>query len=354
MKPTFHTLAVTDLVKETDDCTSIAFEVPSNLEEAYRFLPGQYLTLETEIEGELVRRSYSICSSPLDGELRVAVKKLEGGKFSTYANDHLQTGAEMAVMTPMGNFTTPIQAGQRQEYVAFAAGSGITPILSLIKTVLLTEKESTFTLFYGNRRTDSIIFREQIEGLKNQFLGRLSVHYVMSREHPGSDLFYGHIDSEKCGEFCDFLIDIKAVDHYFLCGPEEMILSVKDTLIEKGAAPETVHFELFTTGAAKKKGPAKKREKFASLIEVTIDGNTFAFPHNATDGSILDGALKSGADLPFACKGGVCCTCRAKVTEGKVEMEINYALEHDEVEAGFVLTCQSFPRTDKVAINFDL
>lgn len=356
MTPKFHLLKIKDIRRESNDCISMAFEIPTDMVELYRFIPGQYLTLKTAMNGEEVRRSYSICSSPLEGELRVAVKKVEGGKFSTLANEVLQIGDTLDVMTPMGNFYTVLNPSHSRHYVAFAAGSGITPILSILKTVLKTEPNSQFTLFYGNRATDSILFRETIEGLKNEHLGRLSVHHILSREHTGSDLFTGRISAEKCQIFFDKILNVNEIDEFFICGPQEMNEEIRDLILAHGVERKKIHVELFTTGVTKIAKPAAERPKssgFEAQVQITLDGNTFEFPLLSSGDSILDGALKAGADLPFACKGGVCCTCRAKLTEGKIEMDVNYALEPDEVEAGYILTCQSHPISQRVGVNFD-
>jgi len=357
--PKFHTLQVKEVRTETPDCVSIAFDVPDALKADYTFTQGQYLTLKTDINGEDVRRSYSICSSPFEEELRVAVKHVEDGRFSTFANQKLQAGDTLDVMTPMGKFYTELDENNEKQYIAFAAGSGITPVMSILKAVLKVEPKSSFTLFYGNRNFESIIFREAIEALKNKYLERLSVHHVLSREVLGSPLFNGRINGEKCQQFCKAFFDVEQVDDYFLCGPEDMIFSVKDTLEEKGVDKKRIHFELFTTPTTKAAKTKKTKittplpSKSDSQITVILDGDAFDFSLHANGDNILDTALKNGADLPFACKGGVCCTCRAKILEGEVEMDVNYALEPDEVAAGFVLTCQSHPRTKKVVVSFD-
>jgi ring-1,2-phenylacetyl-CoA epoxidase subunit PaaE len=353
----FHSLTVKEVRRETEDCVSVAFDVPNGEYEAFQFIQGQYLTLKTTINGEDVRRSYSLCSSPLDDELRVAIKKVEGGRFSTFANEVLKAGDTIEAMPPMGHFYTELDPSNQKHYVAFAAGSGITPVMSILKTVLLQEPNSQFTLFYGNRGADAIIFKEELEALKNKFLSRFTLHFILSREHPGSDLFYGRIDKEKCNAFCNLLIDPDDVDHFFICGPEPMIHAVKETLEEHGATKGKVHFELFTSpvGPLGVQQIRKKKDtpKIESSITITLDGNSFSFDLPSSGATILDAALKGGADLPFACKGGVCCTCKAKVLEGEVEMDVNYALEPDEVEAGYVLTCQSHPITQKVSVSFD-
>lgn len=358
MVPKFHSLRIKDIRQETTDCVSLAFEVPDALQAAYAFIPGQYLTLKTELDGTEIRRSYSICSSPTDQELRVAIKKVESGRFSTFANEQLSVGDALEVMTPMGNFhADDLGASDGRHYVAFAAGSGITPILSILKTVLEKEPRSYFTLFYGNRTVESIIFREVIEGLKNLYLGRLSVHYILSGEFNGSELFTGRITAEKCRVFFDKLIDITTVDHFFVCGPQEMNEAVRNLLLENGVERSKIHVELFTTGLTVSQQPKlkpKQEQGFVAQIKITLDTNTFEFPLLSSGDSILEAALKAGADLPFSCKGGVCCTCRAKLVAGAVEMDVNYALEPDEIAAGFILTCQSHPKTEQVTVDFDV
>ncbi|MGH1336977.1 MAG: 1,2-phenylacetyl-CoA epoxidase subunit PaaE [Aureispira sp.] len=358
MKPTFHTLTIADVNEETNDCCSIAFDVPTALEEQYQFIQGQYLTLKANIEGEEVRRSYSICSSPNGEELRVAIKQVPNGKFSTFANEQLKKGDQLEVMTPTGKFYTALDATQEKHYVGVAAGSGITPILSILKAVLETEPESRFTLLYGNKNTGSIIFKEEIEALKNVYMSRLTVHYFLSREMLDAPLMNGRIDREKCGDIFTRLLDVKDIDECFSCGPESMIFAVRDTLLEQGLEEEKIHFELFTSPLGKL-GQDRQRETReedkGKVTDVTIklDGKAFQFDLPFDSDNLLDAALKQGADLPFACKGGVCCTCRAKLVEGSVEMEVNYALEQEEVDAGFILTCQAFPTTEKVVVDFD-
>ena len=355
----FYPLKVKDVRPETADCVSVSLEIPTELADKFQFAPGQYLTFRRHFDDAEVRRSYSICSSPKDGELRVAIKRVEQGKFSTYAHGALKTGDVLDVMPPMGNFTAKKTEAKHKEYLAFAAGSGITPIMSIMKTVLEDEPNSSFTLVYGNRSKNSIIFREAIEALKNKYMLRLRVYHILSREYMDIPLFSGRIDAEKCAEFCKTLIDINTVDEAFICGPEEMILSVRQKLIDLGMPSSHVHIELFTSPDQ----PKASHEKWAtshknaggpsSKVSITLDGTTFDMDVPFNGESILDAALKAGADLPYACKGGVCCTCRALVTEGEVEMEVNYALEHHEVEKGYVLTCQSHPRTERVVIDFD-
>lgn len=353
----FEKLTVCDIRRETPDCVSIAFSIPDTAKEKFRFTQGQHLNLRTYIHGEDVRRSYSICSSPLDNEIRVAVKEVEGGLFSTYANRQLKVGDELDVMPPMGKFHVALNPQNKHHYVAFAAGSGITPILSIIKTTLLTEPDSHFTLVYGNRNRHSIIFRETLEALKNRFMNRLSIIYILSRERTDTPLHSGRIDAAKCESLFRNTIPIDKVHSFFLCGPEEMIFCVKDVLQSKGIPDERIHFELFTTSQQLQRKKASQQEEKAtgpvSKITVKLDGISFDFDLPQNGDAILDAALKKGADLPYACKGGVCCTCRAKLVEGEVGMEVNYGLEPDEIAQGFILTCQSHPKSPKVVVDFD-
>jgi len=357
----FHKLTIEDIRRETADCVSIAFTVPPQLREAFEYRQGQNITVRMQIGGEEVRRSYSICSSPQENELRIAVKRVPGGLFSTFANEQLQVGLELDVLPPSGKFYTELKAENRKNYLAFAAGSGITPVISLIKTTLAIEPESHFTLVYGNRHRPSIIFREQLEALKNRYVHRLAVHHVLSREQMDIPLNQGRIDVPKCAEFCPGLIDLASVDEVFLCGPQEMIFAVSEWLQQQGVAKKNIHFELFHTlenapaGAGKSRTATQPGAEAKGVSEVTVrlDGisHVFRLPYDGE--SVLNAALLEGVDLPYACKGGVCCTCRAKLLEGEVEMDVNYALEADELAAGFILTCQSHPKTEKVVIDFD-
>lgn len=354
---TFHSIPVKRLIKETEDCTSIEFDVPENLIDTYRYKQGQHVTVRLMLDGEDVRRTYSVCTSPQEKKLKVAVKKVDMGRMSTYINDKLKEGDVMELMPPSGSFNTDLNPENSKNYVGFAGGSGITPIISILKSVLLTEPASTFTLVYGNRGSDSIIFKEELEGLKNKFLDRLTIYHVFSEEQLEFDLFNGFIDRQKIEGFSKGLIDFNDTDEVFICGPEPMMLQIRDALTEMGMDKKKIHIELFTSPVGKlgvrsavKKEVDKKTIK--SQITVIQDGNKYEFAL-ITDDPILDAAMKTGADLPYACKGGVCCTCKAKLVEGEVSMDINYALEPEEVEAGFILTCQAHPKTSKVVINYD-
>jgi len=364
----FTTLQVEDIRRETADCVSVSFSIPPELQEAFRFRQGQNITIRYRVDGEEIRRSYSICSSPLEDELRIAIKKVPGGLFSTYANDQLHIGTVLEVLPPTGKFYTELNPAHQKNYLAFAAGSGITPILSLIKTTLATEPHSHFTLVYGNRHRPSIIFRDELAALKNRYLQRFALHHILSREKMDTPLNQGRITTEKCRELCGKLIDLPGTDEIFICGPGEMIFTVKDWLEQTGVDPKKIHFELFNTidpAAGPQSGGRHTRsgeERLAadaalkgktSKVTVKLDGISYDFDLPFDGEAILDAALQQGADLPFACKGGVCCTCRARLTEGKVEMEVNYALEAEELAAGFILACQSHPRTERVIIDFD-
>ena len=335
----FYPLKVRDIRRETSDTVSVAFEVPENLRDTFRFIQGQHLTLRTIINDEEVRRAYSICTGTHENDLRVAIKKVEGGLFGAFASERLKVGDMLESMPPLGHFYTELNPQNHNLYVAFAAGSGITPVMSILKTTLLQEPHSRFILFYGNRGFDHIIFREQLEELKNRYPERLAVHHILSRESLGSHLFKGHIDGEKCHSYARLLFRAAEVDAYFLCGPEEMIFSVKEALESLDVAPKKIHFELFTTSGAKKPAGtvSLKKDVFDASVTVIQDGTQFDFMLTSDGSTLLDAAMRAGADLPFSCKGGVCSTCKAKVLEGEVEMEVCYGLEPDEVDAGYVL-----------------
>jgi ring-1,2-phenylacetyl-CoA epoxidase subunit PaaE len=357
MSSHFHPLRVRDVRRETPDTVSISFDVPESLLGAYKFTQGQYLTLRHQIAGESVRRSYSICTGVHERDLRVAVKKIYGGVFSTYANEQLKVGDILDVMAPQGRFFTPLDPAQKRLYIAFAAGSGITPIMSILKTTLEEEQESQFMLFYGNRGFDHVIFREQLEELKNLYPRRLVVHHVFSRENLGSDLFFGRLNGAKCSQYAQRLFVPSEVDAYFLCGPEEMVFEVKDALERAGVDASRVHMELFATpGQLKRRSDqpvSAPSDAFDAQITVHQDGMVFDFSLPSDGSTILDAAMRAGADLPFSCKGGVCSTCKAKVLEGEASMDICYGLEPDEVAAGFILTCQAHPRSRTLVVSFE-
>ena len=356
----FYQLKIKDIRQETADCVSIAFDLPPQYAEVFSFKQGQYLTLKTTINGEEIRRSYSICTAPSDNDLRIAIKEIEKGIFSTHANRLLKKGDILEIMPPMGNFFTTLsegtpteQNGHQKHYVFFAAGSGITPIISNIKAILKTEPLSNCTLIYGNKHVSSIIFKEDIEALKNTNLGRFQVFNVLSRERTESDLLYGRLDKTKIELFLNKIPNLQNADEFFSCGPIEMTEAVKSILKKRGISENKIHFELFNAPKSKVKKGQILKDSTASLATVKIDGLTIAVPIERGQ-SILDAAQLIGADLPFACKGGVCCTCRAKLIEGEIEMLVNYALTKEEMAAGFILTCQAVPKTARVVVDFDV
>ncbi len=351
----FHKLTVKDIRRETADCVSIAFDIPSELTSKFLYKAGQNITIKFN-DVEEIRRSYSICSSPTENELRIAVKKVYNGAFSSYANTTLNKGDVLEVMPPTGAFTKELDASHGKSYVFFAAGSGITPMISIIKNILHNEPLSEVTLVYGNKNVSSIIFKENLEALKDKYLQQFRLYYILSRERTEADINYGRIDTEKCRQVTR-LINFSKADDFFICGPEQMIFAVKEFLENQGIDKKKIHFELFTTPTRKHtqiyrvvKPPADE----GSNITVKLDGRSFNFNLDYNSNNILDAALAEGVDLPFACKGGVCCTCKSKLIEGEVEMEVNYGLEPEEVKAGFILTCQSHPRSKKVVVDFDV
>ncbi len=353
----FHPLAIKEVRRETPDCVSVLFDVPPDLRPHFLFKQGQSLTLRFVLNGEEIRRTYSICSSPLDNEWRVAIKRVEGGLFSSFANKQLKKGDILEVMQPVGRFYTELDPAHHKNYLAFAAGSGITPVLSLVKTTLATEPKSSFTLVYGNRNRGSIIFFEELEALKNKYLQRFSLINILSRERTDNPVSFGRIDKAKLSEL-ERLLPYNSFHDFFVCGPEEMIFAVKEYLEARGIDSRKIHFELFSTPGEKKKAARQEAAGIdsgeKSQVTVKLDGRSFDFSLPLSSPvSLLDAALNEGADLPYACKGGVCCTCKARLLEGEVSMEVHWGLEEEEIEQGYILTCQSHPLTPKVVVDFD-
>lgn len=353
--PKFHRLAVDDLRRETSDAISMTFAIPDELAAEYAFAPGQYLTLRTTMDGEEMRRSYSICSSPDDHELRIAVKKVDGGAFSSWALDELKSGDELDVMTPTGRFGVVHAPDEARVHVGFAAGSGITPIMSIMRGILAREPKSRFFLFYGNRATSGILFRQALEDLKDRFMGRFSVFHVLSQEEQDLPVLHGRLDRDKIGVLLRAMVPAAAIDRVFICGPLAMSDEIAETCRELGVPADHIHVERFVSGLGGKPrpktviAPEMPPKAIASLI---IDGKRKDVP--VADGeAILDAALRAGMDLPYACKGGMCSTCRAKIVEGETRMDVNYSLEPWELEAGFVLTCQAHPVSDRVVVDYD-
>ena len=353
----FYPLTVAKVKHETRDAIAVTFDVPDELKDAFAYKQGQHLTLRAMIDGEDVRRSYSICSAVQDKALRVAIKRCAGGLFSNWANEQLQPGVTLEVMPPMGHFNVPLEPGSARHYLGFAAGSGITPLLSIIKTTLQAEPHSRFTLVYGNRASSTVIFRDELTDLKDQYMDRLRLVYVMSREQQDIELFNGRITEEKCGQFLKHWIDIRDIDVAFICGPEDMMHGVSRSLQEAGMEKEKIRIELFAASIPKHEHKPRHIEAGArhqTEVTVIMDGNAASFTMDKDKESILDAGLRAGIDMRYSCKGGVCSTCRCKVLDGEVEMDVNYALEDYEVRRGFVLSCQSFPVTDKVVVDFDI
>lgn len=357
MIPHFHRLAIADVRRETAESVSIAFAIPEALSEAYRFQHGQNVTLKAVVAGDEIRRCYSICSGLDDGELRIAVKRQDGGLFSPIANDALKPGDAIEVMTPSGNFTTVLDPGTQRLYLGIAAGSGITPLLSIIKTVLAREPRSRFFLLYGNRTTQSIMFRAALEDLKDRFLDRFALTHVLSREAQDVAALSGRIDAAKIALFLRGVAPPDRIDHAFICGPAALLDTAHETLHGLGIAGERIHVERFTVAGepAPRRAPVRAAAVAADIVaeaEAVLDGIRHRFPV-AADQSIIAAAQAAGLELPYSCRGGMCCTCRARLVEGKVEMAVNYSLERWELEAGYVLTCQSRPTTPKVVLDYD-
>ncbi|MBL0328786.1 MAG: 2Fe-2S iron-sulfur cluster binding domain-containing protein [Bacteroidetes bacterium] len=350
----FNSLKVVDVVRETADAVSVAFEVPANLKQDYKYKQGQYLTLKFNIKGEELRRSYSICSSPVDeNELRVAVKKVKDGRVSTFINDTIKVGDVVEVMLPMGNFFTEMNAANKKNYILFGGGSGITPMLSILKTVLKSEPNSRITLFYGNNDESSIIFKKQIEQLAVSNSDRLNVVHVLNTPPTGHpEKLKGMMTKEKNIELVKDYVDVAADNEYFICGPGPMMENVVNALKELKINETTVHIEYFTApvNADEIKPSGNTATGASATIIIDGDEHPVVLEENET---ILEAAIRIGLDAPYACQGGSCCTCRALLEDGKVEMAVNYALSASEVKQGFILTCQSRPTTDKVVVNYD-
>jgi ring-1,2-phenylacetyl-CoA epoxidase subunit PaaE len=353
--PRFHWLKVSDVRRETPDAVSVALEVPPDLASAYAFAPGQYLTLRATIDGEDLRRSYSICSGPDDGELRIAVKRVEGGPFSAWINSGLKAGDRLDVMTPTGRFGVRHQPEMARTYLGIAAGSGITPILSIVKGVLGREAKSRFFLLYGNRSTADTLFREALAELKDRYMDRLSIFHVLSREEQDVPILNGRVDGDKVRLIARSLVPAATIDHVLICGPEGMAEEIGPVLEGLGLGPERIHVERFVSalgGRPRARPRAVAVDAPSRIATLIYDGKRRVVPV-AEGEAILDAALRAGLDLPYACKGGMCCTCRAKVIEGAAVMEVNYSLEAWEEAAGYVLTCQARPQSDRITVDYD-
>ncbi|WP_171123200.1 MULTISPECIES: ferredoxin--NADP reductase [unclassified Ruegeria] len=349
---TFHPLTVTEIQKTIRDAVIVTLKPESP--DRFTFAPGQYLTFKRDFDGEELRRSYSICAAPHEGVLQVGIKSVDGGAFSNWANTELQVGDVMTAMPPMGNFHAAVET-DAPHYLGFAGGSGITPVLSILKTALSEDPSARFTLVYANRTPNTIMFREELEDLKNRYLHRLNIVHILEDDSQEIDLFRGRVDGEKCAALFRHWIDIGSVSMAYICGPEPMMLAISQSLKDHGLTKDQIRFELFASsqpGRAKTRSTSKAIDDAGIRGRVTLGGvsRSLTIPK---DTSLLEAALAENLDAPHACKAGVCSTCKARVVEGEVEMVANHALEDYEVEAGFVLTCQCFPVSDKVMWDYD-
>lgn len=353
----FHKLKIAEVRRETADAISLRLEIPERLKRTFAFKAGQHLTLRTVLDGEDVRRNYSVCVAPSENEMRIAIKQMTPGRFSAWANANLREGDVIEVLPPMGRFVAPGGAPENPYYVALAGGSGITPVISILKTVLETQPTANFVLLYGNRNTASVMFLEELAGLKNRYMDRLEIYHFLEDEAEEIELFNGRLDREKCEGVLDSLVDANAADAFFICGPGPMMDAAEAALLSREVPPEKIFIERFTSGplsaeqlAARE--AAQQRAAGTELI-VTLDGRRSRIAFDPSKGSILDCVQAAGMSAPYACKGGVCTTCRAKILAGQVTMTKNYGLNEDEVADGYVLTCQSVPVSAEVALSYD-
>jgi ring-1,2-phenylacetyl-CoA epoxidase subunit PaaE len=352
----FHPLAVARIERETRDAVAITFDVPAALREQFRYAQGQHLTLRARVGGADLRRSYSICSAVQDGALRIAVKKSPGGAFSTWANESLRAGDVVEVMPPLGHFNVPLDAAHAHHYLGFAAGSGITPLLSIVKTTLAMEAKSRFTLIYGNRASSTVMFKEALAALKDRYLDRFNLVHVLSREAQDVELLHGRIDRAKADALLAHWVDLADVDAAFVCGPEGMMDAVVEALRGRGFPEARIKVERFAASIPRHTHvvPDAPRVGHAQCeATVVIDGATRTFTVDKGRENLLDAGLRHGIELPYSCRGGVCSTCRCRIVEGEVDMDVNFALEDYEVARGFILACQSYPVTDRIRVTFD-
>ena len=351
----FHSLQVAHVEAITRDAVAVTFTVPDAVQDTFTYTQGQYLTLRTTLDGIETRRSYSVCAAAQDKKLRVAIKRVAGGTFSNWAADQLQPGVRIDVMPPQGHFHIPVEPKAARHIVAFASGSGITPVLSIVKTTLLAEPNSRVTLVYGNRSSSGVMFKEELEDLKDLYLSRFNLVWIMSRESQDIPLFNGRIDHAKCTQLLTDWIDPAGIDAAFICGPEDMMLATSQALQDRGVDKARIKVELFGTAASDQPRAPRTAVQGSDQceVEVILDGTRRSFFMAKNHDNLIDAGLKAGLEMPYACKGGVCSTCRGKVIHGEVDMDINFALEDYEVARGFVLCCQSYPVTDKLTVNFD-
>jgi len=357
----FYPLTIERIRNETESAVVVDFSVDDELASAFKFKQGQYLTLSAEIDGQTVRRSYSVCTGVDEGKLAVAIRRIEGGLFSNYVNDSLRQGQIVGVMPPQGEFYTELDPANEKHYMCIAAGSGITPIISIIKSVLAKEPKSRVTLIYGNRRSNTIMFKEELGFVKNRYMDRFNWINVLSQERQDAEVLYGRIDNKKGAELqAKGLIELSNVDEFFLCGPHEMITNLSSGLRKSNINEANIHYELFFASSDDAEAVKTKRDERSRLysgkvsqVSVTWDGRTIDFPLPVDGDNVLDGAMKNGVDLPFSCKGGVCATCKCRVLEGTVDMDVNHALSDGEIAQGVVLACQAHPLSSRVVLDFD-
>ena len=351
----FKDVKVKEVKRETEDTVSIAFDIPEALKSEFDYKSGQYITIKSMINGEDVRRAYSLSSAPYESDFRIAVKQIENGKMSTFLNQEVKNGDALEVMPPAGNFCID-KPNPSSAYVGFAAGSGITPIISILKTVLSKDENSTFTLYYGNKTLDSTIFKSDLDELQSQFKDRLTINYILSRESASDSLYEGRITKEKCDDLMKKDLSVLKSEAFYLCGPEEMIMGVKGSLEDFGVDTKKIKFELFTASATTEESKPVASSGFDGTSHVTVimDGDEFEFDLDGNGDFILDASIDAGVDAPFSCKGAVCCTCKAQVIEGEATMELNYSLSDEEVANGFILTCQAHPASKNLVVDFDV
>jgi ring-1,2-phenylacetyl-CoA epoxidase subunit PaaE len=353
----FHALTIAEVRRETADAISVRFDIPDRLRDAFAFQAGQHLTLRLMLDGEDLRRNYSVCVAPSENEIRIAIKQMPAGKFSAWANANLRKGEKIEVLPPLGSFVLPQTDNPAPYYIGLAGGSGITPVISILKTVLETKPKSRFTLLYGNRDSASIMFLEELAALKNRYLDRLEVYHFLEFEAEEIALFNGRLDRAKCEEVFSGLVEVTSADAVFICGPGPMMDAAEAALRARGVSPDKILIERFTTSAPSAEQLARAealQQKAAGRgLLVTLDGRSKRITFDADKGNILENVQASGLPAPYACKSGVCTTCRAKILSGTVEMKQNYGLSHSEVAAGYVLTCQAVPTSDEVALSYD-
>ena len=357
MSVSFHTLKIAEVIPETAEAKSIRFELPEALREEFSFKPGQHLTLKADIQGEDIRRTYSLCVAPQEGQLKVTVKRIAGGVFSNWLNENARVGDHLEVMAPHGSFTWNFRPEARNHYAGFAGGSGITPIMSLLKTALTTEPDSRFTLFYGNRDSSSVIFLEELAKLKNRFMDRLQVHHFLAEEAEDIELFNGLLDRTKCDLILGKMVEPADITAFFICGPGPMMDAAEEALESVGIPHDRILVERFTAGRPSAALAAQMQQLQSQAqgltMQVTLGGRTRRVAFDAEAGNILDSARIAGLPAPYACKAGVCATCRARVVSGEVEMAARYGLSDEEIAAGYVLTCQSVPKGAGVEVDYD-